>query len=510
MSAVGQPSTRFPHYRLVDTLPAPLLIPAASPDPATLGASLRLHVADHVAPRFLTTELLYMFWGEGSTDPPSAAQAQVMPFEQLRASLAYTLSYWPLLAGRIEANEKGWLTVQQNNAGAVWVEAAVTGLSLSDLVPAAHQKQLKDSAGSRVWSNDDVPRSMLITDRPQLRQQYGGPLLVAQATRVVQDGGVLLSVWMDHAVHDGTAYVAFVNAWAAANKAMHRGGGALTQPPFPLPVHERQLVSRCVERWQAQGGTPFDHSNDFRVGEPLTGPPPHNPTRCCSHFVHFSDEQLQTLAAALRKALQHLPPSARPAFVSRNDALLAHLWGVFNAARQVPAASDACVLHVSLSFRDRVDPPIPSTYTGSCFLPCNARVDAASASVTDARSALHFAERGAALRAQIQRLSHPPYLASLLHRMAQVEPRRYFWVAGIGAHPRDIIHTSWTSFHVYACDFGWGGAASTWLAAPANGIENAFLLSPAPLGGVDVRLAQSVEAYERMMTQGWIYDFHYE
>ena len=89
------------------------------------------------------------------------------------------------------------------------------------------------------------------------------------------------------------------------------------------------------------------------------------------------------------------------------------------------------------NYRAGVEPPLPPTYCGFCIVYCNARLPTLSTSVTCARDALHFAERGAAIRA-VTRLSNPEYLASLFDAMAQVEPRRYFWVVPIGSHPQYV------------------------------------------------------------------------
>ena len=49
---------------------------------------------------------------------------------------------------------------------------------------------------------------------------------------------------------------------------------------------------------------------------------------------------------------------------------------------------------------------------------------------------------------------------------------------------------------------------TAWYTIPPM-MENVFITTPAPLGGVDV-LAQTEEAYGRLLEQGRMYDFEYE
>ena len=487
---------------------------------------VRLCVTDHIAPRHLFTEVLYMFLhisvGEKASfhatfddcpDTRKGSAPVTMPFELLRASLAHTLNWWPMLAGRISPDDSGRLSVTQNNAGAVWVEAEASGVSIFDIIPEAHQRQDELPLS---WSNDDLPPGLFMASRPSYRVEYGGPALMVQATRLTQCGSVLLAVWMDHAVHDCTSFCRFVNAWAAVSNAME-AHAAQIPPPVPLPVDDRSLIPSFLQRWVARGGRSRDHSRDFLVADPTNeaaqgasedGGAAAQPPACRGSYVHFTAQHLKALKAALLDAVQRLPESARPPYVSTHDALLSHLWSVMNEARRVQPSEQPILIGQSLSLRDRVEPPLPEGYTGSAFVLCVAAVSGDAACEKDARSAVHFANRAASIRASVEAHNEADFVASLLHATGAVDPPQYRWGLPFG-DPRGVLSTSWERFPVYGCDFGWGRPASVVYAIPKE-LRNAFVTLPSPTGeGVDVWLSQTVDDYERMVSTGRLFDFDY-
>ena len=91
-----------------------------------------LGLGDHITPRTLATEVMFMY-----PPPPSTSTStvvEVMPFTLLRASLSYVLSWWPLLCGRVVQDGKtGRMSVLVNDIGCVWVEAEARGLTVSDI-----------------------------------------------------------------------------------------------------------------------------------------------------------------------------------------------------------------------------------------------------------------------------------------------------------------------------------------------------------------------------------------
>ena len=359
-----------------------------------------------------------------------------------------------------------------------------------------------DEASS--WSQDDLPLDLWVTTHAN-RAELGYPGLMVQATRA-ECGGVVLVVWMDHALHDAPSYFHFLQAWATTCAHMQRTGQLPphSAPPFDLPLHDRALFDAALaSSGTAVGDEQGGGSSSFNA----TPPPLRQPSR--STVIHFTPAHLRTVKAKLTEALQLLPQEDRPPFVSTHDALLAHLWSLLNEARQVPPSALSSVLMQALSARERLSPPLPATYSGSVWIPCTSRVPTSAASEQSPRSALHFAQRGAAVRGRVNQLSDPSYLASLLSAWSAVEPIQLSLPLRFG-DPVGLITTSWTPFPVYEADFGWGRPQSMSYHLPLS-VGNLFAVLPSPTRkGLDVWVAQTVESYQRMVQRGRIYDFGYE
>ena len=526
-------SPRFPRFSLTRSSHAPQFIRAAFPSvplgslPAgsTVGTQDGLQVSDcpvfplglgdHITPREVTTEVLFMF-----PSPPlpftsagaGAACGEVMPFALLRASLSFVLSWWPLLSGRVVQDAKtARLSVLLNDRGCVWVEAECTGLTVLDLVPLAHRKEGQQQGEAPSNWIDDVPEQLYVTSHAN-RVELGYPGLMVQATRA-ECGGVLLAVWMDHALHDAEAYFFFVQAWAATTAHLQRTGQLPSRdaPPFKLPLHDRALVDASVA---ASASTAGGRDEEKEAAKPCgeQRPPVSFAAASRGTVIHFTPQQLSSLKAKLTDALRLLSADSQPGFVSTLDALLAHLWSVLNEARRVQPSAAASVLAQTFNARPRLSPPLPATYSGSVWLPSAVSVPASAASEHNPRSALHFAQRGAALRLRIQQLSDASYLASLLSSWKAVEPIELPPLVPLVylGEALSWMVTSWMQFPVFAADFGWGRPQSMTFHLPSAG-GNLLAVLPSPTQqGVDVWVGQPLDAHERMEQLGRIYDFDYD
>lgn len=142
--------------------------------------------------------------------------------------------------------------------------------------------------------------------------------------------------------------------------------------------------------------------------------------------------------------------SSGPSFVSRLDALIAHLWIAINRARGLDeslADERMVYLNVSLGLRSRVRSPLPDTFAGSPLLLGHiGRTGAGVCSSSLGAVALE-------LRNMMARFT-PEAVSAYLHDAAyEISPQR-LWQAFLGSRQTGV--TSWTKTGAYEVDFGFG------------------------------------------------------
>ncbi|KAF3437950.1 hypothetical protein FNV43_RR20706 [Rhamnella rubrinervis] len=172
-------------------------IKPSSPTPINL-RSFKLSVMDQLAvPVYAPIAFFY---------PAAPAEAS----EKLKKSLSETLTHFYPLAGRIKDNIT---VIECNDDGAVYVEARVHGVLLSDFL------QQPDWRGL----NQFIPVD------PYSPESVTGPLLVVQAS-FLECGGLVMGLCMSHKFADGITGSAFIRAWAAIT---HNGDDKLTPSLLP-------------------------------------------------------------------------------------------------------------------------------------------------------------------------------------------------------------------------------------------------------------------------------------
>ena len=491
------PLSRFSRFSLAVSSP-PKAVPASSPHVSKSGRELALNILGQINARYLVTEVLFLL------PPPPPASSPSLSFHSslLRAALSHTLSSFPTLAGRIVASPSGRLSVLDNNAGAVFLEAAASGLTIKDIAPPP--QPASGGSLSTSWTYDDFPPSLYPSTHVD-RDEWKTTLML-QATRLEDDGSTVLGVWMDHAVHDAVSYTTFIHALAATVHSMQQSSSLAppSPPAFIPPSFDADIVDRL-----AAPKSSYDHSGDYLRLPPVNKqqPPPPTPSSR-STFLHFSPSQLATLKSTTTNALQHLPASTRPSYISTQDALIAHLWSVLNEARGVVSSSEPLHFLQPLKIRGRAQPPIPAHYFGDTHIAYACQVAGDEASVEDVRSAEKLAKRAAAVRKRVEQVGSADYISSLLAAYNAEDTRRVGWAVQPN-DPRHLLASSWTS-ELVDVDFGSGRVLGVYYRLPPD-LGNALIILPSSDkdGGRDVWVSQTVEAYERMVQIDRVYDFAY-
>lgn len=154
--------------------------------------------------------------------------------------------------------------------------------------------------------------------------------------------------------------------------------------------------------------------------------------------LHFSEAELNRLHTTARAA-----PEGRPD-VSRLDALLAHIWGLINRARDHSRSADEVSLNITLGVRTRTAPPLPDSFISSPLLLAHVRAAGSAA------SAESVGAMATAVRETIP-LFTPEKIGAMLHDAAHKMAPKRLWQAFLGS--KHTLVTSWMRLRVYGVDF---------------------------------------------------------
>ncbi|MBX7552105.1 acyltransferase [Streptomyces sp. NPDC004232] len=252
----------------------------------------------------------------------------------LRDSLARTLRRYPLLAGRLQRDADGGLSVLCNDAGVRFTEASCPdpmrdyghGLRAAPVIG----ELLREVSAFRVVDRDT-------------------PLLKIRLTRM-KGGGSVLGVLINHSLADGGSTVAFLESWSREHLGLS----------WEEPSHDRGVLD-ALGRLSADPAT--------RAGRAFVAV---GRVRHLATTLRVGVNKLATITtrfgagelAALKAEAQRTLPAA-DAWVSTNDALTAHLWQVLGELRDRPADA-AEWLGLIVGAQSRLGDALPTSYWGNC------------------------------------------------------------------------------------------------------------------------------------------------
>ncbi|CAK7340685.1 unnamed protein product [Dovyalis caffra] len=336
----------------------------------------------------------------------------------LKEALSKVLVPFYPMAGRLEKDENGRMSVLCNAKGALFVEAE-TSSTIDDLggfTPCSEMLQfIPDSDPSSIFSN---------------------PLLLLQVT-FLKCGGVCLGVGLHHILGDGLSAINFINSWSEIARGL-----SLTTPPFI----DRSLVDARIPPIPTVHHVEYDppptlNATSVDGGETPKIKPSPKPT--CAKILTITSDQLQNLKTKSRK--DAVDSTIK---YSTFETLAAHIWKCTCKARGI-SKDQATKLHIPTDGRARLNPPLPAGYLGNVLF---TTAVVGSSGEIQSKPLVHTMEK---IHGALKRMDGE-YLRSAIDYL-QVQPDLEALRRGphtFGSPNMNIV--SWMTLPVYDADFGWG------------------------------------------------------
>lgn len=508
----------------------------------------QLSIADATVARFSACGAIWFYDkadGFDATDP--------IVFEHLESALSETLDDYPHYAGQLQ-----WATKQHvegtNNPRYVGrpisiysssddpgVELIVVDDSreLGSIVPSVRER----STSRRIWDASTLRQSEFLPGTTlafsSLSEYVGLPAVAVQLT-AFRCGGFAVGLRLTHCLSDATCLLHFVHSWAERSRQLFNGsrnGTAVEKPPGPRALFDPRMLDAHA-KLDARGGGPdpericrarslpmhrFDWWATDAPGYPSWATKSSNATRpgpeelsglqlspsmqppwltwdlgaAVGHMqIHFSKDEVGRMKEA---AMSTLPENMRSRVVSRQDALVAHIWILVNRARQLSKPHDDQVyLNVSLGLRNRVSPPLPDNFAGSPLL---------LGYVAEKGTAVASATIGAIAGFIRQTLSQftPQAVSDYLYDAAhEVSPQR-LWQGFLGS--RHVLVTSWARARAYEVDF-YGTGVARYVQAEMPLMDGLLqIMDVAETGDFDVSLALEKSTMERLLSDPMLREY---
>jgi shikimate O-hydroxycinnamoyltransferase len=257
----------------------------------------------------------------------------------LRSSLARTLRRYPPLAGRLERDADGGLSVRCNDAGVCFTEAS----SCDPMRAYGHRLRAQPVIGDVV--REVSPFGVVGRDTP---------LLKIRLTRM-RGGGSVLGVLISHSLADGGSALAFLENWSREHLGL----------PWEEPSHDRgalDALGRLSDDPATRDGRAFVGVG--RTRHLLTTLRPGLRKRA-TVTTRFEAAELAAMKTRALGELAELTEADPDAWVSTNDVLTAHLWRVLAELRAHPAEAVQW-LGLVVGARSGLGGALPSSYWGNC------------------------------------------------------------------------------------------------------------------------------------------------
>ncbi|KAI0100514.1 transferase [Nemania sp. FL0031] len=499
----------------------------------------RLSILDATVARFSPCGAIWFYdtvKGLDANDP--------VVFNRLESALSETLDDYPHYVGQLEwATKKhfegavnpryvGRPIVAYGSADDPGVELVLAEDSreLSAVVPSVAER----STSKRIWDasslrqSDYLPSTTLAFSN--LAEYVGRPGVAVQLT-AFKCGGFAVSLKITHCLSDATCLLQFVHSWADRSRVLFSGsdGGkpigenmrlrALFDPQM-LDAHanlDPRATEPNAETIQRARSLPMHRFDWWATNAPgypswatassnATKPSPEEslqtqlspstyppwPTwdlsAAVTHMqIRFSAAEVGKMKSA---AMSTLVGDAQGQIVSRQDALLAHLWILVNRARQLENLNEPVYLDISLGLRSRVSPPLPDSFVGSPIL-----LAYVTKTVADTATGTIGAIAGA-IRQTLSRFNARAVSDYIYDASHEVSPQR-LWQAFLGS--RHLLATSWARAQTYEVDFcGTGLARYVQTQMPLmDGLLQ--LMDVGETGDFDVSLALEKDTMERLL-----------
>ncbi|KAI0521225.1 transferase [Xylaria bambusicola] len=479
-------------------------------------------------------------WFYDKTDGVNANDPDT--FERLESALSETLSEYPHFTGQLR-----WATKKdvedscnprhfgrpvviyrsEHDPGMELIRAK-DGRELSAIVPS----MLERSTSKKIWDISSIRQSDFLPDTrlafSNITEYENLPVAAAQLT-AFKCGGFAVGIRITHCLSDAICLLHFIHTWAERSRCLyHTQTMAETSPalsavfnPGLLDAHanlDPRATEPDTERLSRALGLPM-HRFDWWATDapgypswatattkatmpaaaeltqvqlsPSTVPPWatwDSSAAVDSMQIRFSRAEVERMKLA---AMESLPNGFKGQAVSRQDALLAHLWILVNRARQLENLPEQVYLDISLGMRNRVSPPLPDTFVGSPILLAYTNKTGAETAASTIGAA------AAAIRQTVSQFTSQAISDHLYASAHEISPQR-LWQAFLGS--RHILVTSWARSRAYEVNFhGTGVARYVQAQMPfSDGVMQ--LMDIAATGDFDVNISLEKGAMEQLLS----------
>jgi hypothetical protein len=508
---------------------------------------IKLSIVDASVARFAPCGAIWLFDGAHDLDANNP-----VVFERIEAALRQTLDDYPHYSGHLQWATSDMVAGDANpryigRPVAIYGTADDPGVELvvvhDDRELASVVPDLKERATTKkIWVASDFPQGDFLASTAlafsNLAEYVGLPGVAVQLT-AFRCGGFAVSMKATHCLSDATCLLQFIGSWAARSRqlfnadALSAGGrqeqawqkpifnpaqldeyarlsAPATEPDRARISHARNLPLHRFDWWATEApGYPSWATASSNATKPppeellqaTLSPSTHPPWPTWDLGAAVEHVQIRfsagEIAAMKRAAGKTLPVQGQ--VISRQDALLAHVWILINRARGLQEATEPVYLDITLGLRNRLSPPLPEQFVGSPIL---------LAYVTQAGSTVATAKIGAIaslIRSMMSQFT-PQVVSDYLYDAAhEVSPQR-LWQAFLGT--QHVLVTSWARAQAYEVDF----CGTRQLARYVQGVMPKLdglvqIMDIADTGEFDVSVALEKAAMQRLLSDPLLRSF---
>ncbi|CAF1048193.1 unnamed protein product [Rotaria sordida] len=270
--------------------------------------------------------LVSMIWIYSNT--ANLSKDDFMPSDQLQITLADTLNYFPILAGRATEDTKGNVTMHLTNEGVLYTEAECPNQTLDYFIPRTFLDEGFDYEHINM-SDLDV----------KVKTDWTGPCMSIQVTRL-KCNSVILSISASHCLTDAASMSHFINIWASGEPSQKMPMFDKTFILYPTEQQQQQRINSLTRPKNCAFNRNINPSSDTPFIEAQS-------QRVISKVYFFSVDELNNLKKEASKDISKLVD-----YISTYDALYAHMILVIAAATQTSLTDNIKIL-LSLNGRSR-------------------------------------------------------------------------------------------------------------------------------------------------------------
>ncbi|MFZ4156464.1 acyltransferase [Streptomyces pseudogriseolus] len=390
----------------------------------------------------------------------------------LRDSLARTLLRYPPLAGRLERDADGGMSVLCNDAGVRFTEAS----SPEPMREYGHGLRAQPVIGDVV--REVSPFGVVSRDTP---------LLKIRLTQM-RGGGSVLGVLINHTLADGGSALAFLESWSREHLGL----------PWEEPSHDRgalEALGRLSQDPATRDGRVFARVGRMRHLATSLRPGLRRRATVTTRF------EAAELAAMKSEALGALTEPG--AWVSTNDVLTAHLWRVVGELRGQAAAAEEW-LGLVAGARSGLGDALPPAYWGNCVTKSWTSLPAGELRGRSLGAVADEVRRSLRSNTEDKIRDEIAFLGS--HRRRGVH-RHVMSARGLDASEASLSVNNWSRFPLYRIDLGAG--RPFWYEFPDLPAPTVHIApTPEEDGGRDVYLCLSESHADLARTPRWQEKLH--